>query len=109
MGQNSIFISGYAKLPHGITASALYTVIAVAMIIDQETGVIEDVDCSLATSIAVDFIRQLIVGKNIMDYEQIAELFNQRYYGTARKAILSAIKSVNEKYKIMSSQQESEA
>ncbi len=106
MNHHSIFISGYAKLPHGITASALYTVIAVGMIIDEKSGVIEDIDCSLATSIAIDFIKQLLIGKNIMDYDGIVEIFSKRYHGTARKAILSAIKSVNEKYKLLSAQAE---
>ncbi len=108
MNNNAIFITGYAKLPRGITASALYTVIAVAMVIDEPSGQIEDVECSLATKVSSDFIRNLLVGQSILDYDQIVEVFGHRYHGSARKAILSAIKSVNEKYKILCAQREEE-
>ncbi len=98
MNDNSIFITGYAKLPHGITASSLYSVIAVGVILDSETGIVEDVDCSLVTSTAKRFVREVVMGKNILDYDSIATVFNERYHGSARKALLSAFKIISEKY-----------
>jgi acyl-ACP thioesterase len=95
---NIIFVTGYAKLPQGITATELYTVIAVGMLIDRDTGIIEDVDCSLVTSVARTFVKDLVVGKNILDLEALDKTFTSRYHGSARKALLSAFKIINEKY-----------
>lgn len=49
MERTEIFVTGYAKLPQGITAAELYSIIAVGMLVDRNTGVIGDVDCTLAT------------------------------------------------------------
>ncbi|MCK8059538.1 MULTISPECIES: DUF3870 domain-containing protein [unclassified Fusibacter] len=98
MNENIIFVTGYAKLPQGITATELYTVIAVGVLLDRETGLITDVDCSLVTTVARQFVKELIVGKSILDLESIEKAFTERYHGSARKALLSSLKIINEKY-----------
>ncbi len=94
-----IFVTGYAKLPKGITATELYSVVAVGLIINKETGKIIDADCSLVTRVAKNFFNELVVGKNIKDYETIHEAFKHHYYGSAKKALISAMKTCHEKYK----------
>jgi hypothetical protein len=89
MESNEILITGYAKLPQGITAKELYSVIAVGVIVEKNSGVIIDSDCSLATQIAKDFVRSILVGCSLSDID----------YGSARKAIISAVKTCAEKYK----------
>lgn len=96
--KNTIFVTGYAKLPQGITATEMYEVIAVGVLIDKNTGTIEDVDCSLVTRVGKNFVNALVVGMSILDYEKIVEKFSERYHGSARKALLSAFKIVSEKY-----------
>lgn len=98
MEKNEIFITGYAKLPQGITATELYTVIAVGMLIDYDTGIIEDVDCTLATEMAKKFVKHLVVGKSIYDLDTLETIFNEKYHGSAKKALLSAMRIINEKY-----------
>ncbi len=109
MNDNSIFITGYAKLPHGITASSLYSVIVVGVVLDSKTGIVEDVDCSLVTSTAKKLIKDLVVGRNILDYDGIVELLTERYHGSARKALMSAFKIINEKYYNLCNQRDEEA
>ena len=41
-----ILFSGYAKLPTGITASEVYRVIGVIVLIDVEQEIIVDADCT---------------------------------------------------------------
>ncbi len=98
MNKDTVFITGYAKLPHGITSSELYKVIVVGVIVNKNTGVIEDVDCSLVTSVARKFVKFLITGENIRDYNTLAKKISERYHGSARKALMSAFKIINEKY-----------
>ncbi len=99
METNEILITGYAKLPQGITAKELYSVIAVGLIVEKNSGVIIDSDCSLATALAKDFVKKILVGTNINDVEAIEKKFKKYYYGSARKAIISATKTCAEKYK----------
>lgn len=98
MERNELFITGYAKLPQGITATELYAVIAVGMLIDHETGIIYDVDCTLATEMAKQFVKRLVNGKSIYDLDSIDAVFNEKYHGSAKKALMSAIRIINEKY-----------
>lgn len=99
MEVNEVFVTGYAKLPQGITAKELYSIIAVGLLLDEDSGEIIDADCSLVTSVARNFVKKLLVGRNIEDLEEIEELFNQKYHGSARKALISAIRTCNEKFK----------
>ncbi len=99
MDDLTIFITGYAKLPNGITASQLYSVIVVGVIANHDTGEVIDVDCSLVTSVARRFVEQIVVGKNLNNYSDIAKDISARYHGSARKALLSAFKIICEKYK----------
>lgn len=99
MKTSEIFISGYARLPQGITAEEMYTVMVVGMIVDRETGMILDAECSLVTDLAKKFFRELLVGKSLNQITEIEEALTLRYYGSARKALISAIKIAYEKYR----------
>lgn len=99
MEPNEIFLTGYAKLPKGITATELYRVIAVGLIVDSKTGIILDADCSLVTRVAKEFFRELVVGKNLNDYQELQVIFKEKYFGSAKKALISALKTCNEKFK----------
>lgn len=109
MRKPEIFVTGYAKLPQGITAAELYSIIAVGMVVDRESGHIYDVDCTLATSVGKKFVQDLVVGQNLNNIEGIETLFIENYYGSARKALISAVRTCNEKYKqILTTNLESE-
>jgi len=99
MDSNHIFLTGYAKLPQGITAKELYAVIAVGVVVDTKTSEIIDADCTLATMLAKRIVNELLVGMKLNDLEKIESNFREHYFGSARKAILSAVKTCNEKYR----------
>ncbi|MBU5676267.1 DUF3870 domain-containing protein [Alkaliphilus sp. MSJ-5] len=96
-----IFISGYAKLPMGTTAEELYKVIAVGILVDKNTGDILDADCTLVTEVAKKLVNKLLVGKNILNFEEIEKAINERYFGTVRKALISSTKKCHDKFKII--------
>jgi len=98
MKAKQIFVTGYAKLPQGITAAELYSVIAVGLVVDIESGEIIEADCSLVTETGRRFVKQIIEGKNMKDIELITEEIKGRYFGNAKKAIISALKMCAEKY-----------
>jgi len=99
MDNNEIFITGYAKLPQGISATELYRVVALGLIVDKNTGIILDADCSLVTRVARDFVKKLVINQNINDIEELQRNFSRKYFGSAKKALLTSLKICYEKFK----------
>ena len=95
---NQIFLTGYAKLPQGITASELYSVICIGLLVDRNTGVIMDAECSLITDLAKRVFHDLVLGKDLKRIEEIEAEFVTYYYGSAKKALISAMRTCSEKY-----------
>lgn len=98
--QDLVLFSGYAKLPTGITASEIYKVIGVIVVIDMNTGIIVDADCTLATQVARAHISRVIIG---YDFSNGPELLQRKvedmYQGSAKKAITTAIRIIYDKYR----------
>jgi hypothetical protein len=95
---DEIFLTGYAKLPTHITASKMYEVIAVGMLVKAETGEILEVECTLSTALANRFVSKMLVGKSIQNIVAIEEVINASYFGSAKKAIKTAIQNCKKKY-----------
>jgi CheY-specific phosphatase CheX len=93
-----IFLTGYAKLPSNITASKMYEVIAVGLLIKSETGEILEAECTLSTQLANKFVSRMLVGKNINQMEEIENVIDISYFGSAKKAIKTAAQNCKKKY-----------
>jgi len=95
-----VFFSGYAKLPAGITASAMFNVVAVGLEIEAATGLIVAAECTLATGVGKNFFTRLVVGGNIdTGLAGLIGEIERRYQGSAQKAIITALKIIHEKYR----------
>ncbi|HML31578.1 MULTISPECIES: DUF3870 domain-containing protein [Sporomusa] len=94
-----ILFSGYAKLPTGITASEIYKVIGVVLSIDEDTGTIMEADCTLATAVARNHVASILVGKSIANPESLVRVVDKTYQGSAKKAIITAIRIIYDKYR----------
>ncbi len=96
--KDEVFVTGYAKLPQGITAREMYSVICVGILVDRESSKIVDAECSLVTGLAKRVFRELVVGKDLDNMKLIETDFNACYNGSAKKALISALRTCNEKY-----------
>jgi len=97
--KNEIFLTGYAKLPEGITARELYGVVALGMTVNRETSEILDAEPTLSTYLARSFVKELLVGEKLNNIDHIENKFRHHYFGSAKKAILTAIKICYKNYK----------
>lgn len=98
-GKNVLF-SGYAKLPTGITASEMYKVIGLVVIINMETGKIMEADCTLATMVSRKHVSNALIGRSLQNgSEEILQVIDQIYQGSAKKAIVTAIRIIYDKYR----------
>jgi len=103
--KKTIYISSFSKLPTGIPSESVYKSLDVGLIINTETGIIENASVTLLTDIAAEFLRDIIVGFNLKedDPESLFDEIKTRYHGSAQKAIIVAIKKVVEKYEDLAS------
>lgn len=95
----TIFLTGYARLPAGITASKVSDVVGVGLEVDPTSGKIIDAECTLSTALARSFFRRLVVGQSLdTEFGAIVKTIERRYHGSAQKALVTALKTVLEKY-----------
>lgn len=100
MNPNLVLFSGYAKLPTGITASELYKMIGVIVLVNMDTGEIIEADCTLATQLACRHVSASLVGQHLTDGpDALAELIDKIYQGNAKKAIITALRIIYDKYR----------
>jgi len=96
---DTILLTGYARLPAGITASKVSDVVGVAVEVEAATGRIVGAECTLSTELARDFFRRLVVGFSLDgEFSQIVRTIERRYHGSAQKALVTALKTVLEKF-----------
>ncbi|SFH59566.1 protein of unknown function [Tindallia magadiensis] len=96
--EKEIFISGYAKPPENTTASQLYKIIAVGLRVERKTGIIVEADSSMITDVSKSFVKNALEGKNLVQIEEIEEMFHDNYFGSAKKALITAIKNCHLRY-----------
>lgn len=96
---DTLFFTGYARLPGGITASRLSEVVGVGLEVDPATGMVINAECTLATALAREFFRRLVVGNRLEDdFAAVVRTIERRYHGSAQKALVTALKAALEKY-----------
>ena len=96
---NTVLLCGYAKLPANITVENVYHVMLVAVRFDKRSGIILDAEASMVTKLAKEFINEIIIGYNLNDGpDKLIETINDCYYGSAKKAVETALRMVFVKY-----------
>ncbi|NLK51410.1 MAG: DUF3870 domain-containing protein [Syntrophomonadaceae bacterium] len=97
--QELLFITGYGKLPLTSAASKVYEAIVVAVTIDPETSVIIEADSNLVTSLGRKFLSGLIEGYCLNEgIEGLEEKLEKRYHGSARRALVTALYIIYNRY-----------
>jgi hypothetical protein len=97
---NLVLFSGYAKLPAGITASEIYKLIGIIVLVDVDTGTVIEADCTLATEVSRQHVSRTIVGYDLnRGCEPLQQLLDKVYQGSAKKAVITVIKIIYDKYR----------
>jgi len=98
--ESLVLFSGYAKLPVGITASEMYKVIGVILVIRVETGEIVQADCTLATTVAREYVSCILLGQSLRNGpDSVLRTIDKRYQGSAKKAIMTSLRIIYDKYR----------
>lgn len=99
MDREKVLFSGYARLPSGTVSGEIYKVMALVVVVDLEQGTILEAECTLSTSLSARFVTHLLVGKSLRgNLSELVELINTSYQGSAKKAIITALRIISDKY-----------
>ena len=96
-----VYVTGNARCPEKSTIGSVYEIFAVELIINLETDVIVDASCTLVTELGRQFVRNLLVERNIVkEINNIINDVNQYYQAVPQKTLVSALKDALNKYKL---------
>jgi|BEDMetMinimDraft_2_1075160.scaffolds.fasta_scaffold14681_2 hypothetical protein len=88
-----LFVVGHAKPPKGLSAADVYSTLSLALVVENRHGVILEASCSLVTEAGKNFVRELLVGRSLVDDRQaVLDLLRAQYHGAASAAIQAAWK-----------------
>lgn len=100
MNPNWILFSGYAKLPTGITAGELYKTIGLIVAVDVTISEIIQADCTLAAELARRHVANVLLGYHFSEgTEALCRVIERIYQGGAKKAIITALRIIYDKYR----------
>jgi len=98
--ENSIYLSAYSKLPAEMPSAEIYKAIDIGLIINTDTGEIEDASVTLLTDEARNFLKQILIGYKLNQdtVDPLIETIKKRYHGASQRAICVTLKLLYEKY-----------
>ncbi|WP_342506099.1 DUF3870 domain-containing protein [Sporosarcina sp. FSL K6-2383] len=105
MGKSdTIICTGYSRLPDGMAAKNLYGVMGVGFEVDPSTDEIIKTSSTFITNMCTDFLNSIFEGHSLAQgIEEQVEIFESRYFGLGKKAIVMAIKDAYNQYLIYTS------
>ncbi len=94
-----ILLAGYAKLPNNTTAQKMFDQMVVVADVDFESGIILDVDCTMATDLGKRFVLTIMKGYCLQNgVEALIDEITLKYYGHLKRALLTAIREIGRQY-----------
>lgn len=94
-----VLVAGYARLPQSTGAGVLYQHLTVIAKVECETSTVLDVSTTLATALADSFVKDHLVGANLLhDVDRFVDIVEAQYWGNGRKAIIGAVRDMARRY-----------
>ena len=98
----TVYLTGEAKAPSNNPITTQWGLFFVGVIVDTETHVIEAVDCTATLALTIEFVRELLVGRSLLDDDSLVESITDRYHGSSQRALAAAVRSAAAKYRDLS-------
>jgi len=102
LSKNMIFITGQARPLKDDVINNVYQVLSLSLIIDRETNIIVDADCTTVMSLTSNFIKEIIIGRNIItDINDIEHEIRERFFGLIQKPLIVSLKDAYNRYRMI--------
>lgn len=95
----TVFVTGEAKSPSNNPITSRYGLFFIGLVVDTETHVIIRADCTAALALTVEFVRELLEGRNLLEDDALVETIIDRYHGSSQRAMTAAVRNAAAKYR----------
>ncbi|MDD2206609.1 MAG: DUF3870 domain-containing protein [Aminobacterium sp.] len=97
---NSVLIVGNSRTTSDNPITFQFNAFFISFIVERESSLILDCQSSVTLDVTHRFIRDLFVGRYLLqDEQEITEEIQSRYFGSSKKAIQVAYKDALKKYR----------
>ncbi|MBB6446224.1 DUF3870 domain-containing protein [Bacillus benzoevorans] len=97
---NTVLIAGFAQLPKGTTQYEKYQSLAVVLVINVETEVIEDAEFTFIADLTNYYLTSLVRGYDLKQgINPLVEILRNRVLIPSQGAVIQSIKSAYDRYR----------
>ena len=97
--ENTIYVVGNAKTNTENAITNKFSSFFIGFVVDVDTGKIIDLSCSSTIRTTDDFIKSLLMGRSLKEFDgELEEAIKKRYHGSSQRAIIVAYKDGVKKY-----------
>lgn len=97
-----IYLTGEAKSPSNNPITSQWGLFFIGLVVDNETHVILDADCTTTLDLTRRFVRDLVVGQSLLEEDALVESISARYHGSSQRALAASVRSAATKYRDLS-------
>ena len=98
----TIYLTGEAKSPTNNPITSQWGLFFIGLVVDTETHVIRAADCTATLTLTVEFVRELLVGRSLLEDDVLVESITDRYHGSSQRALAAAVCSAAAKSRDLS-------
>ncbi|MFE5777608.1 MULTISPECIES: DUF3870 domain-containing protein [Brachybacterium] len=98
----TIYLTGEAKSPSNNPITTQWGLFFIGLVVDTESHVIREADCTATLTLTVEFVGELLVGRSILDDDALVESITERYHGSSQKALAASVRNAAAKYRDLS-------
>ena len=96
---DSVFVTGVARVSKEDAINAMYGTFTLSLVVDVKTGTIINCSANMIMSDTIDFLRQIIEGKNLVtDTDLITDLLKKLFLALSQKAVVAALKDAQNRF-----------
>ncbi len=97
--EDSVFVTGVAKVTKDDAINAVYGTFSLSMVIDIRSNRIVSISGNMVMQETNDFVAQLLVGKNIVtEVDQMCDILRKRFLALSQKAVIVALRDAQNHY-----------
>ncbi|WP_114853398.1 DUF3870 domain-containing protein [Brachybacterium sp. YJGR34] len=95
----TIYLTGESKAPSNNPITEQWGLFFVGLVVDTESHVIRAADCTATLALTTEFVRELLVGRSLLEDDALVETITDRYHGSSQRALAASVRSAAVKYR----------
>ena len=98
--KNTILVVGGAKPSREDAIYLTHGEFYISLVLERETGQIVDMGCNTIIGVTADFVRQMLVGRRLLeDLPELEAEIRARYFALTQKPLIASLKDAANRYR----------